>query len=116
MIMKTTIKLTTEQIDQLVETEAKELRKEVDLAIEKLEIEFNKRLSNLRKKYENYSIDVSGENVQKRGKFNEELFISLYNAGKGINEIAREMGIASGYAHIKKGQLVKDKKIKNRKK
>ena len=112
--MKTKIKLTSEQIDQIIKQDADLLKAKHEKEIASLNAKLEKETLALKKKYENFTIEVGDEEAKKRGKFDEALFIKRYNEGKPMLDIAKEIGVSGIYLSIMKGRLIRDKKIKER--
>lgn len=116
--MKTKIKLTEDQINILVESETKKLQAKFEAEVKKMEENYNKAVSSLRKKYEEAFVTVpDDETAEKpaRGKFDEALFIKLWNEGKRLTDISKLMNLNNGYLSLKKKKLLEGKKIKERK-
>ena len=111
--MKVTISLTDQQIEKLVTEEAKSLKAQLEKNHEVLEKDYEKALKGLKKKYQKFDIIVD-QDVTPKGKFNKELFKTLWNDGVAVAGIAQQMGVTAGYLYIKSKKLINSGEIKKR--
>ena len=89
--MKTTIQLTTEQIETITKVEKDLLLVNKTKAIEAIEKKYNEDVIKLTNKYKNYTIDISNDvETPKRTvvKLSDETLTRFFNDGYTIKEIA----------------------------
>lgn len=98
--MKTTIKLTNEQIQVLMGAKEKQLTELADREISKIKTGLTKDIEALKKKFENFEVNLDEEEVpkKKRTPIDETELRKLVAAGKTKSEVAKALG--KSYASI----------------
>lgn len=101
------IKLTEDQINQLVKAKEAQIEQKFKSEIDKLTNLMDREILALRKKYENYEISIEQEETKpsKRNPIDENKLIQLYKNNVSVNSIAKQLG--ASYA----GVSVKIKKL-----
>lgn len=94
--MKTTIKLNETQINTLVKSSQEQLSKEYELEVKKLKTIYDKKIEGLKKKFENFVVDVPDEQpVSERTRWVETELTrlkTLLKEGKKPTEISTILG------------------------
>ncbi len=92
IIMKTTITLIPEQIEQLTKAEKDLLTAQKNKAIEAIEKKYNEDIKKLGDKYKNYTIEIKEEEEKKerkpRTKIDKDQLTSYFKEGKSVKEMA----------------------------
>jgi hypothetical protein len=92
------IKLTQEQIDEIIKFESHKLLLQKEEEINKIEKEYNIKLSQLKEKYIYFEIPVNEDSEineskpNKKPRFNEEDFRRLLAETKSVKKVAEELG------------------------
>ena len=93
--MKTTIKLTEEQVNELVSVKENQLKEQLEKDIQKLKDIFERSITSLRKKFETVDInltdDVSNEQPKKRIPIDEVELRKLVSEGLGSWTISKRL-------------------------
>jgi hypothetical protein len=99
--MKTKIKLTDEQINELVKVETEKLKKEYEQKLAALKGKFE---------YAFIEVDEGGNEVVKKTKMTKELFLKEYGENPNVSAIGRKYGISAGYMSVLKKKYLNDTK------
>ncbi|NVN97260.1 hypothetical protein HXX01_03470 [Candidatus Nomurabacteria bacterium] len=121
--MKTTIKLTDEQIETITKAEKEKLLKNFDIEVAKLKSKLDSDLAKLSSKYGNLTINIDDEIDEPKEtiKFDYDLLKKLIDDGKTNKEIGvimnypnKTIGLRKNYLlNIKgKGKTESTKKVK----
>ncbi len=112
--MKTTIKLTDEQIESIVRVEKEKLETAFNNEVEKLRSKLSKDLAGLKDKYSNFTLTL-GDDKKTRIKFDEKKITELYLDKKSVNEIAQILNYPLSSTRAKIYNMIKGKKLQKRK-
>ncbi len=110
--METNIKLTKDQINQMVKAKEEQLKDAFTKEVKRLETELNDELSAFKKLLEDYTIPLPTESAEvkqpqlhtekrTRIKIDEKVLTDLYNQGLSLKEIEKETGYQYVSIHSK---------------